>query len=267
MQPWQIVLSTTDRHPMFRSESDLRSAVRVLAHTLGREAALFCIVDDHAHVVLDCERPVVTWRARSLCRVMRARAATTIAPSYISPVKSRSHMRTLVGYVLDQTKHHQLPVHPALWTGSCFMDLVGARALPGLEPRLHRVLPRLTVGEVCEAVGLSEQDLTPLDRDELHALGAARLRSAASAVLAVGPKLDQAGRQRFHVRALTTQVGVEAGLPPSELSWVLGCTRRHILRLRQTPIPEPLVRMVGVRLAIEQAVAREQVDGLHRPDR
>ncbi len=259
MQPWQIRLSSDGRHPMFPTEPQLRGAVRVLAHTLGREAALFSIVDDHIHVVLHCERGMVTWRARSLCRVMRARAVTLIAPSYISPVQSRSHMQRLVGYTLNQTRHHDLPAHPALWTGSCFADLVGARALPGLEPKLAQALPRMKRWTLCKAVGLREQDLVPLEPGELRTLGAARILSAAAAVLAVGPNLEEAGRQRFLVRVLTAQVGASANVPREELAWVLGCTRRHIQRLEQAPIQETLLQMVCVRLAIEQAVARQQM--------
>ncbi len=35
-------------------------------------------------------------------------------------------MSNVFGYLLRQPSHHDLQVHPALWTGSCFLDLVGA---------------------------------------------------------------------------------------------------------------------------------------------
>ncbi len=258
MLPWQIRLSTDDRHPMFPREPERREAVRVLAHTAGRETALFGIVDDHIHVVLYCERPMVTWRARSLCRVMRNRAVVELAPSYISPVKSRRHMATLVGYILNQPRHHGLAVHPALWTGSCFPDRIGARALPGLDLQLCRALPRLQTREICREVGLELGDLRPLDLDEVRSLGAARILSASSAVLAVGPGLERGDRSCHLVRALTAQTGLAANLPVSELGWVLGCTRRHVSRLDLAPIAELQLRCVRVRLALEEAVSRQQ---------
>jgi hypothetical protein len=258
MQPWQIRLSSDGRHPLFPDEEKLRAAVRVLAHTAGREVALFCIVDDHAHVVLYCERDVVTWRARSLCRVMRARAATPIAPSWISPVNSRAHMLNLVGYILDQTGHHGLQVHPALWTGSCFPDLIGARSLPGLDLQLQRALPRLQPWEICSKVGLQERDLQPLGDEQVRALGAARILSASASVLGVGPGVDGQDRDPFFARALAAQLGRAVGLSRQELSWVLGRSRRQILRLEDAPIPEPLLMCVRRRLALEQAVAKAQ---------
>lgn len=260
MRPWQIRLSSDGRHPLFPTEASLRQAVRVLVHTAGRELVLFCIVDDHLHAVLRCERPVVTWRARSLCRVIRARAAVPVAPSWISAVESRSHMQNLVGYILDQTSHHGLPVHPALWSGSCFPDLIGARCLPGLDLQLQRALPRLQTWEICKAVGLQERDLAPLDHEEVRALGAARILAASSAVLGVGPGVAGQRRDLFVARALTAQVCGEVGLSREDLGWVLDRSRRQILRLEEAPIPETLLLGVRRRLALEQAVERKQAE-------
>lgn len=258
MRPWQIRLSTDGRHPMFPREPERRQAVRVLVHTAGRETALFGIVDDHVHVVLYCDRPTVTWRARSLCRVLRGRSAVEIAPSHISAVNSRGHMATLVGYILNQTGHHGLPVHPALWTGSCFPDIIGARALPGLDLQLFRALPRLQPWEICQEVGLDLRDLQPMGLDEIRSLGAARILAASSAVLAVGPGLEHQDRSCHLVRALVAQTGLAANLSVSEMGWVLGCTIRHVSRLDLAPISEPQLRCVRVRLALEEAVARQQ---------
>jgi hypothetical protein len=38
-----------------------------------------------------------------------------------------------VTYLLKQPVKHGLDVHPALWTGSCFLDLIGARLIPGFS--------------------------------------------------------------------------------------------------------------------------------------
>jgi REP element-mobilizing transposase RayT len=259
MRRWQIRLSTDGRHPMFPSEQALREAVRSVAFTAGREIVLFCIVDDHLHVVLFCERQVVTWRARSLCRVVRGRSPALISPSYISPVRSRQHMENLVGYLLNQTAHHGLPGHPALWTGSCFADLVGARVLPGLDLQIARALPRLQLQKICAAVGLNEGDVQPLELDAVRALGVSRIQAAASAVLAVGPEPKPRARGRFLVRSITAQLGRDCGTTREETGWVLDCTRRHVLRLEEAPIGEGLLRATRTRLALEEAVARSAV--------
>jgi hypothetical protein len=264
MRPWQIRLSSDDRHPLFPDEHRLRAGVRVLAHTVGRECVLFCIVDDHVHVVLYCEREVVTWRARSLCRVLRARAAVPVSPSWIKPVGSRAHLHTLVGYILDQTGHHGLPVHPALWSGSCFPDLVGARCLPGLELQLQHALPRLQPWEICKPVGLRPSDLEPLKDEDLRSLGAARILAASSAVLGAGPGMDERTRSRFLVHAMTAQAGQAAGLAREELAWALQCSGRHVLRLESAEISETLLRSVRVRLALEEAVAVQRISSAGR---
>ncbi len=258
MHPWHVRLATDGRHPMFPTEQALREAVRILVHTAGRDLALFCIVDDHIHAVLWCPREVLTWRTRSLCRVMRHRSAAPITPSWFTPVRSRQHLSNLVAYLLCQTGHHGLPGHPALWSGSCFQDLVGARVLRGHDSQLPTALPRLQRWEICRAVGLAEQDVQPLEIDRVRSLGAARILSASSAALGVGPDLEPRSRARFLVRVLTVRTGREAGLAREELSWVLGCSNRNIHRLEDVEIAEHLLRAVRIRLTLEQAVAAEQ---------
>jgi hypothetical protein len=63
----------------------------------------------------------------------------------VKPVEDRDHYERLVRYLLVQPSKHELPVHPALWEGPCFLDPVGARLIDGFDrQRLVQVLPRST---------------------------------------------------------------------------------------------------------------------------
>lgn len=105
---------------------------------------LFCIVDDHLHVVLLCEAQQAGVLSRELLLALRPLTGPNLAPAFVRPVEGRGHLEWLVRYVLEQPTKHGLPGHPALWPGSCFPDLVGARRLPGLSLRLRlsEALPR-----------------------------------------------------------------------------------------------------------------------------
>ena len=73
----------------------------------------------------------------SLALGLQPLAAAPMAPAHVSPVNDRGHLASLVRYVLDQTTHHELQnvAHPALWRGSSFADIVGARIRPGSTRR------------------------------------------------------------------------------------------------------------------------------------
>ncbi len=253
MRAWHLRFSSDGRHPMFPTERSLRQAVRALARTAPGELVLFCIVDDHVHVVLFCERDVAGFRARSLSRVLRPLAAVPLDEAYIKAVQSRSHMQWLVRYCLSQTEHHGLQVHAATWTGSCFADLVGARRLPGLELRIRDALPRFQLRSACAAAGVELGDLQPLSWERVRSLGARRVVSAAAAVLAVDESLPGKGADVLQARRLAATAGVRAGVDAVELAWALGCQRRHVARLVERAPPEPLLRALRVRLALEEA--------------
>ncbi len=88
-------------------------------------------------------RPKRIGRTRtSLVQVLRPLVAGKLAPPHARPVESRRHLSRLVPYVVGQTEHHRLPAQPALWSGSCFQDLVEAWCIGGARLRLWDLLPR-----------------------------------------------------------------------------------------------------------------------------
>jgi len=154
--------------------------------------------------------------------------------------------------VLEQPTKHGLPGHPALWPGSCFPDLVGARRLPGLSLRLRlsEALPRFRLRSAYAHVGLAPAPLQPLDDDTQRGLGIRRLVDAASAALAADPALI--GNTDPVVGTRITVAQLASAWPTSELAWALDITPQAARRLRTRAAPDGAVEAVRLRLALEE---------------
>jgi hypothetical protein len=230
--------------------------VRKLAHITGAELLLFCIVDDHVHIVIKAERARAGYLARSIRLSLRPIAASHIEPAHKRPVAERSHMQWLVKYLLAQPKRHEIAVHSALWGGSCFQDLVGARIIEGMRLQLGTVLPRFRVQTAYEAVGLPPREIPPAQDSAVRVAGAARLVSATGAALAVGPSLAGKTESLVHARRAIAQIARDVGISSSEIAWALGVTRRTAGRLLGQPVEEKVLHAIRRRLAIENVVFR-----------
>ena len=222
MAVWHLTFAADGRNPLFLDEGCRLTAVRRLAAVAGPRVVLFCLVDEHVHVVLTGERVEVGRMARSVLLALRPWAAVSIDPARIRLVAGRAHLRRLVRYVLDQPRHHDLPGHPALWSGSCFVDLVGARVVPNLDLRIREVLPRFRLREAHEAVGLPPTRLVPLQGTTVRRLGAFRLSQAAAASLCVEHPLRGKTAPVTLARAAMCQIAREAGIATTEVTDVLG---------------------------------------------
>ena len=69
MQLWHLTYSSRTRHALFPSEQLRRAALRRLLQVVAAEVVLFCLVDDHLHLVLCCDEA----RAALLGRSVRLR--------------------------------------------------------------------------------------------------------------------------------------------------------------------------------------------------
>jgi len=254
---WHLVLESEGRQALFHQEAELRSAVRALAAVSGAETLLFCIVDEHVHVVVFCTRERAGRLAQSLNLAFKVRARVPLRhPAFIEPVDSRVHLERLVGYVLRQPIHHDLPVHPALWTGSCFLDLVGARSIGALGQRIDRFLQRFQLSTALGHVGLTGESVVPAGDDPLRAAGAVRLLAAARAALAVGAGQADNRPEVAAVRNVACYLAHIAGFGTKDTAAALGTSRRCVQRLaRKAPAPH-LVATVRVRIALEDMVSQ-----------
>ena len=255
MQCWHLTHSAEGRYPILPDEKARRSAVRKLALACGAELILFCIVDDHIHNVVLAKRERAGRLAQAIARSLRSVAVSPIGPARIRPVEGRSHMEKLVTYLLVQPKRHDIPTHPALWSGSCFQDIAGARFIEGMRLQIGNVLPRFRIRTAFEAVGLPPKEITPADDSAIRAAGATRLVSDAGAALAIGPPL--AGKTALLVcaRRAVTQIARKVGIPFSEVAWALGITERAARRLLAPHLEKEKLHAIRKYLALEDIVS------------
>lgn len=154
MQPWHLTFVTRGRRTLFSDPDALTRAVRVLARVGEGRVLTFCIVDDHAHVVLNAaSRPSAGYAGSGLSRALMAAGAPQLEPTHVREVDGRAHLESLVAYLARQPAKHGLPEHPATYVGSAAVDLLGARRLPGFDARLlGAALPRIDVAALVARV-------------------------------------------------------------------------------------------------------------------
>lgn len=220
------------RRAIARDEDERRRCVSELVSTAGARLLLFSLVDDHLHAVLRGDR--LGYLVRDLQGVLsRVRPDLKLDDAHVKEVDGRSHLTSLVHYLLRQPDKHALAgVHPALYSGSCFQDLVGVRILEGFDLRgLRAELPRLSVKDLCPTVGLPPEPLTPASDDLLRRVGAARIADLAAATLGVaathGPGRDRA---TVRARALAARLAIRLDFTPREVARVLGVVVRVVQR-------------------------------------
>lgn len=255
MQFWHVTFSSPTRLALFPTEAQLRRALAKIQAVAGAEVVLYGVVDDHLHLVLCCSEARAAALTRALRLALRPIAATEIGPAHRKPVDGRSYLQWLVRYLLLQVERHGIDAHPALWTGSCFQELVGARAPSPLPGQLARALPRLRLSAVQEIVGLPATRIEPVRLEQLRTLGARRLVEAAGAALLVGPELSGKVSRVMEAKRVVAQLGALAGLPSGEIAWALALPRPRISRLQRPAVDTRLVQAVRIRLALELLVA------------
>jgi len=262
MTTYHLALSVAGRLALARDERERRVLVRAFVRASQGRFLAFNLVDDHAHAGLVSPRPRLL--ARDVRRALAAvRPDLVIEAPHLKPVDTRRYLRWLVTYFLNQPMKHDLDVHPALWTGSCFPDLVGARVLPEFSTTpLRAALPRLRVRDLFQDVGLDPVPLQPVDDDALLGAGAARLAELAASAYGVGPGLLGRSGPVVKARTLAAVLGVRLGLSRVQLSPFLTATPQAIGRLASRPVDSKGERALRLRFALEERV---RLQALRRP--
>lgn len=255
MRPWQLGIASTTRHSLFPSEALRLRAVLNIVRIFRDVLVMFCVVDDHVHVIVICDERDCWVHARSFKLSMAAVAAVPTKPVHIEPVHGRNHMESVHRYVLRQPSHHGLPGHQALWTGSCFPDLVGARWIPNLDLRIADVLPRYGAEHACRKVGLSIQDLAPLPLDEVRSAGPRALALASAAACASDPATKSKNAQSVLARRVACTLARQSGMPTKEIAWALDLHPSNARKLVAKPPPTSALLAARRRLALERAAA------------
>lgn len=246
---WHLTIAADERLALFPTPTVRRHAVRALVRVGGPRVLLFFVADDHAHLVLAGDAPGRL--AQRLALAWRPFASSALQPARVRPVESRGHLASLVPYVLGQARHHGLSGHPADQVGSCFADLVGARAIGFATVPLREALPRLASEEVYGAVGLPV--LEPAE-DLAGASLPALVRATADA-LAVD---DLGAREPAVVRARATlaRLARAQGYQPARAAEALGTTPRHLRRLEAVPAWPELEYALRMRVRLAEAMSR-----------
>ncbi|MDP2306597.1 MAG: hypothetical protein Q8P18_11300 [Pseudomonadota bacterium] len=259
MRTFHLTYTTRGRQPLFPGEALRRAAVRSLVRVGGGWIVLFCLVDEHAHVVVLCEPAALRRIARSLHMTLSAHASVPVLPAHVEPVDNRGHMTTLVRYALTQVDHHALHAHPATWSGACFLDLVGARMLPGWRMNIHEALPRFGIADAMKAVGLPGSLPEPVGDAALKEVGVHALVAAAADAAGADPSLP--GRTTEVVAARRTAISLarSAGIGPAALAEGLALSTRGCALLGEASASEDLVRAARVRIGIVLTLAERGV--------
>jgi hypothetical protein len=256
MLSWHVTWASKGRRPLAPEETNRRELVRTIARVAGGAVSLFCVVDDHVHVVLYCPAEERGRYVQALSLALAPRVPIPLGAAFVQPVEDRHHMEWLANeYILRQPVKHGLSTHPALWTGSCFPDLVGARLLPGLDLCLEKALPRWRQRAAYRAVGLPTVKLAPAADDSVRRLGAARIVSAAASAMGVPQSSTARGDGEVASRRCAAVLASGVGIRTAEIAWALGVTPQATNRLVDRAVPPKHLRATRLRLALEEAAA------------
>ncbi len=255
MRTFHLAFASYGRHHPFPGRVELRAAIHSLVRVAGSQLAAFGIAAEHTHVLLHCERPRAGLLARALLKSLRAVAGPVpLEPARLQPVLEPDHLWWLHDYLLQLPSRAGLPTHPALWEGSPLPDLLGARWLPGFNPLLPELLEGWGPERACRLVGLPTVPVA-LTPHQVRMSGIGRIAAAAAAATAAPPGKDGRASSQVVARRAAARLARRAGLPPSELAWAFGQSRRTAYRLAADPLQASALRALELRLGLEQAVA------------
>jgi len=244
------------RMPAFATEAQQRASVRALVRTAGSRLALFCLADEHAHVVSAGTRAQTGHLGRAVRASLSNASGVAVDAARIRPVESRSHAEWLARqYIVGQPEKHRLRDDPALYSGSCFQDLVRARHIVDL--RIQELLPRFRIEDVMATVGLPATRIAPLGKADIRRLGVTRVADAAAAALALDD-LRGLAAPVVAARRVAVQLCDRASIARSEIAHGLGLSLRAVRMIVAEPFDIALARAVCVRLALEELRARQQ---------
>ncbi len=255
MYTWHLTYSSGGRQAFFPTAGGALAGVHALLPSAGDRLAAFCVVDDHVHAAPVASAADLPHLRRSLLRSLRAVTPVPVTPPDVRKVDSRSYLTWLVRYLLLQPRKHGLPGHPALWPGSFFLDLAGARNLPGLDLQLLRVLPRFRLRTAFQVLELGEEPLESLSDEQVAWLPLrAVVRAAAHAT---GAPPDPTGRTLPEQRARRAAAHLlsDVGLTRSQIGQALERPRQTVHDILSFP-PDPRdLAALRRRLALEDRIA------------
>ncbi len=184
MQPlYHVMARTQSLRPVFNERAMALRTVRRVARFFGPRTLWFCVADNHLHQVVEAEPAEVSLLRRNLDFVLRGLTGQRFDLRF-KPVEEQSHLLSCWPYVRGNREHHGLLANE----GSGIADIVGARLVPGFDPRRwERHIPRRTLAGMLEAVDFP--GIEPMPKAEVRAHG-----STASSALRPAPSAGRKSR-------------------------------------------------------------------------
>lgn len=251
---WHLIFTTFDRHRLFTLPEEYNRSILSFSRIAGKDIILFNFVDDHIHLVIKCSNRQVSVYSRSMLLSLKSITKAPLVPAKVLEVENRTHMQRLVPYILSQTCHHGLENHPAIWLGSCFQDIIGARKIECLHLKLNEALPRFHINQALNAVGLSRQKINPFTNDQILNAGLGYLIESSTASVCLPSALDSKSSLATTARKLVCNLGYNAGFTSQVLAKSLNITPRAARRLAKMSIDSSLLESVRLRMSLISAV-------------
>ena len=268
MHAWHTTRAGDGRRVLLPDEARTRRGVRTLIRTSRSGLLLFCFAGDHLHDASGYDSPnqmVAGHGAACVTNALRRITDVPLEPSRRRPVESRSHMRWLLRYIWRQPEHHGLSGSLPLWTGSSFLDTIGARWVHGWRPPLRAVLPRLTARDIYTCLDLPPEPFVPLDAETLRRIGARRVVAAASAAVAAPPDLRSRTPVVVLARAIAARAARFARILTADMAAALASSPRTVQRLATRPVPAGALDAFRKRLGLELFLEGSGSESLRPP--
>ncbi|MBA2319851.1 MAG: hypothetical protein H0V89_01740 [Deltaproteobacteria bacterium] len=209
-------------------------AVRRLARHFGKRSLWFCLSDTHLHELIEAREEELPFILRDLKFVLDGLSDVQFDRPKVKPVREQSHLENCWKYVVSNREKHGLD-SGLLDPGAGFVDVVGARVLPGFDRDRWKVhLPRWKTADLLGRLRLPLDATRPATPDEVRAHGSFRL--ARSAAAAVGfPDLSLNIPHAVAARSAAIQLGLEAGLARADLAHAVQVVRQTTYGLGAAP--------------------------------
>ncbi len=251
---WHLTLTSEGRMALFPDDKSIRKALLKLVKVASDFLVSFCLVDEHIHLVLKCPRDNVGIISRAIQLALSPIGSCHFNSGHITAVTDRTHLERLISYCVIQPVKHGLAGHPALYGGSCFLDLIGARCIGALGQPLSSLLPRFDSVKLYPDVSLPPGRLMPLSDEHIKNVGVSGVAEAVGAVLAAAPGLNGNSEESVKGRRVAVILALRAGITSGQISDEMKITKRSINRLKSLTMSERVMEAVRIRLALEKLV-------------
>jgi len=244
---WHIIMHPRDRRVLGQTVQDRRLISQIVLDKSHNHGLLvFRAADTHVHEEVACDREAAGDLAQRVESSLTLRLKIDVGfCSEILPIRTQQHLAHVFHYILKQEPHHGTEVDPC-HEASCLPDLVALRPMGRyVASNVRRLLPRVTREDLLEHFGLQQLD---------EAAGGGPQEVLEAALAAAGlPRLAGHGASANQVRRAVLAV-LGRSVTGRVLAQLLRVSERTIMRLRQQPADETMVRATCLQVTLRRQV-------------